>query len=316
MPNELVASILRNTIHDPSGKHDLEFNCRIRNAPNCLLVVLTLIFSSESARGNDSTPGTLFQWSYGTSFSGGPNLNEPLVTDRPDFTEASVTVGKGVAQIEFGYTLTFDRSSDETIHSHSYGEPLLRYGIIANWLECRFALFPSKVTYQSGGKAITDFGTEDLYTGFKIALTPQETIFPEMALIPQMNLPTGSHSFTSNRFEPGLNWIYAWEVSDFLSLAGSTQGNRRFDGMTGAAYLEMAQSWAVGYSLTEKLGAYSEWYALVPSGADSARTQHYVDGGFTYLINNNLQFDIRAGIGLSRASDDCFIGTGLSIRFF
>src|SRR5262245_53064759 len=39
---------------------------------------------------------TLFQWSYGTSFSGGPNLDEPLVTDRPDFTEASVTVGRGV----------------------------------------------------------------------------------------------------------------------------------------------------------------------------------------------------------------------------
>ncbi|MGE3408748.1 MAG: hypothetical protein AB7I37_18160 [Pirellulales bacterium] len=41
--------------------------------------------------------GTLFQWSYGTSFSGGPDLSEPIVTDRPDFTEASVTVGQGVA---------------------------------------------------------------------------------------------------------------------------------------------------------------------------------------------------------------------------
>src|SRR5689334_8326302 len=30
---------------------------------------------------------TLLQWSYGTSFSGGPDLEEPIVTDRPDFTE-------------------------------------------------------------------------------------------------------------------------------------------------------------------------------------------------------------------------------------
>ena len=51
--------------------------------------------------------GTLFQWSYGASFSGGPNLEEPIVTDRPDFTEASSTVGKGVAQVEFGYTFTY-----------------------------------------------------------------------------------------------------------------------------------------------------------------------------------------------------------------
>ncbi|HUE70669.1 MAG TPA: hypothetical protein VMP01_07245, partial [Pirellulaceae bacterium] len=45
------------------------------------------------------SPGTLFQWSYGNSFSGGPNLDEPLVTDRPDFTEASSTVGRGVLQL-------------------------------------------------------------------------------------------------------------------------------------------------------------------------------------------------------------------------
>ena len=46
---------------------------------------------------------TLLQWSYGTSFSGGaPGMDEPLVGDRPDFTESSVTVGRGVAQLEFG----------------------------------------------------------------------------------------------------------------------------------------------------------------------------------------------------------------------
>lgn len=44
---------------------------------------------------------TLLQWSYGTSFGGGSHWNEPLVTDRPDFTEASSTVGRGVAQLEF-----------------------------------------------------------------------------------------------------------------------------------------------------------------------------------------------------------------------
>lgn len=260
------------------------------------------------------SPGTLFQWSHGASFSGGPDLDEPLVTDRPDFTEASVTVGKGVAQIEFGYTYYENNDSGKRVREHSYGEALLRYGILAEWLEFRIAFSPYEEEELSGGMGNTTQGTEDLYTGFKIALTPQEDLLPEMALILQMNLPTGSNAFSSNNVEPGLNWIYNWKVSDFISTAGSTHANRRFDD-SGKAYLEMAQSWTVAYSLTEELGAYTEWFALIPSGADTARTEHYFNGGFTYLINNDVQFDIRAGVGLNDAAQDYFVGLGLSVRF-
>lgn len=259
--------------------------------------------------------GTLFQWSYGTSFSGGPDLNEPLVTDRPDFTESSVTVGKGVAQLECGYTYTYDAEAGVSVRSQSFGQPLLRYGILANWLEFRIALSPVEEKTTTAGASYSVGGTEDLYTGVKIALTPQEGMLPEMALIPQMNLPTGSDAFTSHSVEPGVNWVYSWEINDFLSTGGSTQGNRRIDDTTGDAYLEIAQSWTAGYHLSDNLGAYTEWFAFIPSGADTERTQHYFDGGFTYLINNNMQFDINAGIGLNSAADDYFLGMGLAIRF-
>ena len=45
----------------------------------------------------DEPRKTLFQWSYGTSFSGGPELGKPLVADRPDFTQSPVTVGARAA---------------------------------------------------------------------------------------------------------------------------------------------------------------------------------------------------------------------------
>ena len=70
--------------------------------------------------------GTLFQWSYGTSFSGGPDLNEPLVTDRPDFTEATVTVGKGVSQIETGYTYIYDNADGESTRTQSFARAQIR----------------------------------------------------------------------------------------------------------------------------------------------------------------------------------------------
>ena len=268
-------------------------------------------------RGQDTScaPGTLFQWSYGTSFTGGPDLDAPLVTDRPDFTEASTTVGRGVAQVEFGYTYIFNDDAGTRDITHSVGEPLLRYGILAEWLELRMALFPVSTNNTTGGVRTSQSGLEDLYLGLKIGLTPQECWLPEMALIPQMFVPTGSSAFTNREVLPGANWIYAWEINDFISTAGSSQFNRARDATTLDTYVEFAQSWTVAYSLTDRLGAYTEWFGLMPSGAATAKPEHFFNGGFTYLLSDNVQFDVRGGVGLNDAAADYFVGTGLTIRF-
>lgn len=258
--------------------------------------------------------GTLFQWSYGTSFSGGPDRDAPLVTDRPDFTEAGSTVGRGVVQIEFGYTYTYNNDAGESVRSHSFGEPLLRYGILAEWLEFRIALFPVAERTSAGGMSNSTGGTEDVYTGFKIGLTPQEGLLPEMALIPQMTVPAGTNGFSADEVLPGMNWVYAWEVNDVISTGGSTQFNRAIDDGSSLSYTEWAQSWTVGYSLTDHVGAYTEWFAFLPHSAETAMPEHYFNGGVTYLISNDVQWDIRAGAGLNAAADDLFVGTGLTIR--
>jgi hypothetical protein len=49
----------------------------------------------------------------GTGLAGGPFLEEPLVTDRPDFTESSSTVGSGVLQLEGGVTFSNFRNGTE-----------------------------------------------------------------------------------------------------------------------------------------------------------------------------------------------------------
>jgi len=269
----------------------------------------------QSCRSGCCRRGTLLQWSYGTSFSGGPDLDEPLVTDRPDFTEASVTVGEGVSQLEFGYTYIYDNEAGESTRTQSLGEALLRYGIFADWLEFRIQAFPVEQQTNAAGIKKSTSGMEDMYVGFKIALTPQEGCLPEMALLPQAFVPAGSKAFTREEVLPGLNWIYSWELTDNISTAGSTQVNRAIDDMTTDAHLLFAQSWTVAYSLCENLGAYTEWFALIRSSADTDRTTHFFNGGFTYLISDDVQWDIRAGVGLNGAAADYFFGSGLSIRY-
>lgn len=266
---------------------------------------------SSKGRCRSCSPGTLFRWSRSPNVTGGPDLDEPLVTDRPDFTEASSTVGLGVAQLEIGYTYTFDDDGTTSEKSHSFPEPLLRCGIFADWLELRVGWNYSDV---EAGQA-TASGGEDLYLGFKIGLTPQDGLLPEMAVIPQMTVPTGADAFSADEVLAGLNWIYGWEISDCIATAGSTQFNRALDELTNDAYTEWAQSWTIAYTLTDEVGAYTEYFGLYPTSADTAVSEHYFNGGFTYLISNDVQWDIRAGTGLNDAADDFFIGTGLSIRF-
>lgn len=257
---------------------------------------------------------TLFDWGDGSRYDSTPITDEPLVTDRPDFTEASSTVGAGVAQLEFGYTYTYDSGEGSSTRNQSFGEPLLRLGLHEDWLELRIGVAPLEERTRGGGQSETTAGVSDLYLGFKIGLTRQSGWLPEVAIIPQMNVPTGSSIFTSKQYEPGVNVIYGWEVSDCISTGGQTQVNQRVDDANDG-YLEISQSWTIAYSLTNKWGAYSEWFAFFPHGAAVAQVEHYANGGFTYLINDDIQWDVRVGTGLNRAAADFFTGTGLSIRF-
>ncbi|HQX53245.1 MAG TPA: transporter [Planctomycetaceae bacterium] len=264
------------------------------------------------AQAFELTPNspTLFQWN-GEASPQQPPTDSAIVTDRPDFTEASSTVGRGVLQLESGYTYSSDDDGVSRTNSHSYPEALFRYGVLADWLELRLATTFAGESYS--GKSSS--GARDLYIGVKLGLTPQDGFLPEMAVVPQMTLPTGHSAFTSDRVLAGVNLLYGWDINDFLSAGGSTQFNSAVDESTDNDYTVWAQSLTAGYTLTDRLSAYTEWFALVPDGADSAQVEHYGNGGFAFRYTEDIQWDIRVGTGLNSAASDMFAGVGLSLRF-
>ena len=260
-------------------------------------------------------PKTLLKWNSAAEEQGGPpGWDEPLASDRPDFTEASSAVGRGVSQLEMGYTYSYDDGNGARVSSHSYPETLLRQGFLTDWLELRFGWNQGSEASELGGTFTSASGSEDLYLGVKLGLTAQQGIWPEMSIMPQMTVPLGS-VFSTDRVLPGVNWLYGWEITDFINTGGSTQFNLSIDGLTADEYVEYAQSWTIGYSLAENVGAYTEWFVLVPAGAETARTEHYLDAGVTYNWSNNLQFDVRIGKGVSAAATNYFTGVGAVVRF-
>ncbi|MYH48268.1 MAG: transporter [Gammaproteobacteria bacterium] len=234
-----------------------------------------------------------------------------LSADRPDFTEAASTVGRGVLQIEFGYTFGGDWSGGNSVQTHTLGELLLRAGVAADWLEVRVAASPV-TRVSSEGSGASDSGIEDLYLGAKVQLTRQAGRLPALALLPQMTLPTGSTLFSGGRALPGVNLVYSWDAPGGLSLAGSTQINMAA-GDDDGSYAEWAQSAVAGAGLGTRGGVYGEWYAFLPTGADAPQ-EHYFNAGLTWLTADDSQWDIRIGVGLNEAAEDFFAGVGAAIR--
>ena len=234
-----------------------------------------------------------------------------LVADRPDFTEAASTVGRGVLQIEFGYTFGGDWSGGNSVQTHTLGELLVRGGFAADWLELRLAATPV-TRVDSDGSGASETGIEDLYLGAKLELIRQAGRRPALALLPQMTLPTGSTLFSGGRALPGVNLVYGWDVAGGLSLGGSTQVNLAV-AEGDDRYAEWAQSAVAGAGLGARGGVYGEWYAFLSGGAD-APGEHYFNAGLTWLTTDDAQWDFRIGVGLNDAAEDLFAGVGAAIR--
>jgi len=230
------------------------------------------------------------------------------VTDRPDFTESPETVAPGWLQFEGGYTFT-QRDED---NEHSVPELLLRVGLIER-LELRLALNYLAVDAVEADQQ----GLEDLTLGMKIKLVQGSEDFdltaPDVAIIVEITLPTGGDDFREDQPQPQIKFAFAWALADRLSLGSNlnyaylSEGGERFNQFSGSLTL--------GYKLTERWGTYVEYFGFVPASKDGPN-ESFFDGGFTYLVNDNLQLDARAGVGaFNGKSPDYFVGVGLAWRW-
>lgn len=234
---------------------------------------------------------------------------EPLVTDRPDFTESTETVAPGRFQIEAGYTFS-ERGEDK---ENALGELLLRVGLLKQ-LELRVA-GNSYVWLDSPDG--DDQGFEDMSLGLKIKLLEAaeqfDLIHPNVAFIVETTLPTGSDDFGEDDPQPGVKLALSWDLSERLSMGSNL--NYAYASEGGDRFNQFSGSLVFGYKLTEKWGTYIEYFGFVPESEDGTNASFF-NGGFTYLINDNLQLDARAGVGVFNAeSPDYFTGVGISWRW-
>jgi len=220
--------------------------------------------------------------------------SNPLITDRPDQTESSNTVGKNVLQIESGTLL----ETGIEVNAWTLNTNLFRYGISNNF---ELRLNTDLIRAKNKLSDLSDTGLGDIQLGFKYQFLRGKV---EGAWLSHTYIPTGSVAFegvwgTSNKL------LLQHDVSDRMSF-GYNVGYEYFEG----DLQNFTYTYAIGFSLTEKVGFFTEIYG------DWVEFDEFFlnyDNGFTYLINDNLQLDLSLGFGLNHDLGD-FYSAGVSWR--
>ncbi len=234
--------------------------------------------------------------------------DDPLVSDRPDFTESTSTIAPGHLQVEGG--TTWQEAGEED--SLTFGEILLRYGLGEN-VEARLGV-GSWTRIEVPGDQLEGF--EDPSVQMKVRLTPQVDDrppgFPAVALLVGTSVPVGSEELTADEWEPEALLAFDWILTDLLSLGANlgvafpSAGGERFD--------QVLASVSLGIAATDRLGVFVETYGFSQEEDDGDATQ-YVDTGVTFALSSSLQLDGRIGFGLNDPSPERFVGVGAVFRW-
>lgn len=240
----------------------------------------------------------------------------PIVTDRPDQTESAEVVPRGLVQIEAGYSFVHVDQDGEVLEASAIPSTLVRWGLDPK-VELRFGW----VGYVSEEREVAGVDTDDSGSGntslgAKIKLREERGRAPQLAILVDFVLPTGHTALRSDRIDPSARVCGSHTLSERmgfgwnLGIAAVTTEDAGGEPDTDTLGIYTA---ALGIGITERWSAFVELFGGIPFSG-SADPANLFDGGFTYLVSDNVQLDLSGGVGLNDHADDWFMGAGISFR--
>lgn len=248
-------------------------------------------------------------------------FEERIETERHDFTQSAVTVGRGIVQLESGYSYFYKDTKKAIESAYTGPETLVRVGLSED-IEFRLRW---NYAWQFIDEEPDRIGSEDLRYSLKLQMTRQTHggLLPTSALELRGSAPTGGKVFTTKQVEFSLDYIYQWELTEGTTFAGSTGfGTNGFGDFglipeepTKDHFNEMTQSVVLGRELSESNTIYAEWFGIFSYGPEDEFIVSVFNVGVDHYLTDDFVLDVRAGVGLTNDSDDFFFGVGGGYRF-
>lgn len=225
---------------------------------------------------------------------------EPIQADRPDQTETPSIVPKGMFQAETGFTF---QKNDVSSKTNSLPSTLWKYGVNENF---ELRLITEFVSESINEETIS--GLKPIYIGCKIKIADEKGFVPKTSFIGHILIPKmASSNFKSDYYAPEFRFVMQHTLSEKTSFSYNL--GAEWDGLSPQP--TFIYTIATGYSFTDKLGSYIELFGFTPQ---KEVANHSLDGGFTYLINNNFMLDLSSGIGITNNAPDHYVALGFSFR--
>lgn len=234
--------------------------------------------------------------------SAGAWAQEPIETDRPDQSSTPSIVPAGHFQMETGI-----RHTQAEPHHPQWQLPtaLLKYGV-----NDKFELRLNVQYAYNKTPDSTNSGIKPLVAGIKAKLAEEKGWLPAAAVLVNFKIPNAaSESFKADNFAPEI--VFAMKKSIGNNTEIQYNAGVSWDGETPQpSYL---YTLSPNFDITDKLGMFVESYAYFP---EHSHPDHWVDGGFTFLITNAIQLDVSAGYELSShdSHHSFFESVGFSFR--
>ena len=248
-----------------------------------LFVLIALFFNSKFAKGQ---------------------FNETIRTGRPGQAIGAFTVGKNILQFQQGvdYSSVVDsRQKPYDILSNN----VIRFGIMET------VELSALIDYQSKNATINDSaysqsGLNNLHLGFRVHFNNQKGLIPTTGFQMRFKMPDISKEFGINYTAPVMVFIANWSLPKNTSIGTnwicSYSGNDQIP--TGKYIINF------GFPIYKKISGFVENYGQLYKNQFETR----FDGGFAWLVNNNIQLDLSAGYGNNNIIEDYFVSAGVSWR--
>ncbi len=233
--------------------------------------------------------------------------NNTIISDRPGQAITPFTVGKDIFQTQMGMQF---REVDYPMASQSdqSAEMVFRAGLLKDF-EVGVALNFLFTKYESPNTESDNYGVNTAYLKARYTLHRGKGAVPTVGADLALGIPVVNDDFKQEYIYPRItlmtNQVFFDKLSFTTNFGANWLGNGR--NPDGFAILNF------GYPITSKLGVFVESYA----NFNSNDTEIRLDGGFSYLYDKNLQFDLYGGNYKQNSpaiNADFFFSAGLSWR--
>lgn len=236
----------------------------------------------------------------------GQNRRYPIASDRPGQAITPYLVPTKLLQLQSGITFrrldyTNANQDDEVV------EAIVRYGL-SKKLELGIALNYLNTSFNSSIFESTNSGVNSTSIQARYNLFSGDNFFEIISIQFSIGIPVINNDFQQKHLYPRITLINTKRINRYISLTSNLGVNwTGFQTNPNGFYVIN-----LSYALSTTVGVFVEQYSTF----NESDIEPKIDGGFSYLVNNDFQLDISGGYYTEDPAidSDFFISAGVSWR--